>query len=184
MMETHDDPRPEGARTGTAAIDAALVSALYEEHGPELRRFILGVVRDPDLAGDVMQATFAKTVELGHTARAESLKSWLFQVAFHEAITARRRRESREQGQRRFAALGFHAVERPDEILVRGEAAEAVRKAIETLPPEQRSVVLARIHDDKTFAQIAEDKGLPLGTVLTRMRLALKKLRSALATGD
>jgi RNA polymerase sigma-70 factor (ECF subfamily) len=40
------------------------------------------------------------------------------------------------------------------------------------------------MYEDKTFAQIAEELGLPLGTVLTRMRLALEKLRRTLRPGD
>ena len=53
----------------SAGADRAGVVACYEEHGAELGRFVLGVVRDPDLAGDVMQATLSKALELGHTAR-------------------------------------------------------------------------------------------------------------------
>jgi RNA polymerase sigma-70 factor (ECF subfamily) len=167
-----------------AALDVAFVAELYREHGPELHRFILGVVRDPDLAGDLLQMTFAKAVEVGHTARTETLKSWLFRVAFHEAITARRRKQSREQGCRRLAALGFRRGERPEDLLIRDETVEAVRYALRKIPEEQRRVVQARIYEDKTFAEIAQEYGLPLGTVLTRMRLALEKLRRVLRPGD
>jgi RNA polymerase sigma-70 factor (ECF subfamily) len=184
MSEAYDRPRPKGAVAEPAALDAAIVVALYREHGPELHRFILGVVRDPDLAGDLMQMTFAKAVELGHTARAETLKSWLFRVAFHEAITARRRKQSQEQGYRRLARLGFRRGERPEEHLIRDETIEAVRSALGQIPEEQRRVVEARIYEDKTFVEIAREYGLPLGTVLTRMRLALKKLRRVLRPGD
>ncbi|MEO6808422.1 MAG: RNA polymerase sigma factor, partial [Isosphaeraceae bacterium] len=88
-------------------IDRSRVAALFDEHGPELRRFILGVVRDPDLAEDVVQTAFTKAVEQGHTARDGSLKSWLFQVAYHEAITAKRRQVVRDQAGSRLAALGW-----------------------------------------------------------------------------
>jgi RNA polymerase sigma-70 factor (ECF subfamily) len=184
MSEARDHPRPETAVAEKAALDGALVAALYTEHGPELHRFILGVVRDPDLANDLMQTTFAKAVEQGHAARAETLKGWLFRVAFHEAITARRRKDTREQAHRRLAALGFRRGERPEDSLIRGETVEAVRNALEELPEAQRRVVRARIYEDKTFAEIAEEDNLPLGTVLTRMRRALEKLRRTLRPGD
>ncbi len=177
--------RSGGRRRAEAlVVDAAAVAALYQEHAAELRRFVLGVTRDPELAGDVLQAAFAKAVELGHTARAETFKGWLFKVAFHEALTARRRREVRDRGHRRLAALGLAAAEGPDERLIRGETVEKVRRALDRLPPDQRRVVRARIYEDKTFAEIAEEDGLPLGTVLTRMRLALEKLRRTLRSGD
>lgn len=183
-MSDENDHRPGITVSAQGAIDATRVLSLYEAHGQELRRFVLGVTRDPDLTGDVLQATFTKALELGHTARPESFKGWLFRVAFHEALAARRRRDVREQGNRRLAALGFHAAERPDDRLIRGEAVEAVRRALRALPEEQRRVVRARIYDDKTFAEIAEESGLPLGTVLTRMRLALEKLRRTLRPGE
>ena len=55
-----------------------------------------------------------------------------------------------------------------------------VQLALETLPAEQQQIVKLRIYDELTFAAIAEQLGLPLGTVLTRMRLALKKLNQRL----
>ena len=57
----------------------------------------MGVVRDPEVADDVLQGTFRTAIERGHTARTETFKGWLFQVAFREALTVRRRRETRDQ---------------------------------------------------------------------------------------
>jgi RNA polymerase sigma factor (sigma-70 family) len=173
-------------QTEAQAHVRARVVSLYETHGEELRRFVLGVVRDPDLTGDVMQATFSKALELGHTAHPETLKGWLFRVAFHEALASRRRRLSGDRALRRLADLGRAGAQadHPDDGLIRGETVDAVRRALGALPDPQRRVVLARVYDDKTFAQIARESGLPLGTVLTRMRLALNKLRDALRADD
>ena len=183
------DATPARVHTEAQAHVRARVVSLYESHGEELRRFVLGVVRDPDLTGDVMQATFSKALELGHTARPETLKGWLFRVAFHEALAARRRRLSGDRARRRLADLGRAGgagaqADHPDDGLIRSETVDAVRRALGTLPDAQRQVVLARVYDDKTFAQIARETGLPLGTVLTRMRLALNKLRGALRAVD
>jgi len=180
------DATPVRVQTEAQAHVRALVVSLYETHGEELRRFVLGVVRDPDLTGDVMQATFSKALELGHTARPETLKGWLFRVAFHEALASRRRRLSGDRARRRLADLGCAGAQadHPDDGLIRGETVDAVRRALGALPDPQRRVVLARVYDDKTFAQIARESGLPLGTVLTRMRLALNKLRDALRSDE
>jgi RNA polymerase sigma-70 factor (ECF subfamily) len=161
------------------------VQALYASHSEELRRFVLGVVRDPDLTSDVMQATFSKALELGHLVHPETMKGWLFRVAFHEALELRRRRLAGDTARRKLADLGLvrsQEAVRPDHSLILGETVATVRKALGSLPTEQRRVVEARIYDDKTFAEIARDQKLPLGTVLTRMRLALKRLRDALET--
>src|SRR5262245_323677 len=183
------DATPVRVQSEAEAHVRARVVSLYETHGEELRRFVLGVVRDPDLTGDVMQATFSKALELGHTARPETLKGWLFRVAFHEALAACRRRLSGDRARRRLAELwgaggGGARADHPGDGLIRGETIDAVRRALGALPDPQRQVVLARIYDDKTFAQIARESGLPLGTVLTRMRLALNKLRGALRAVD
>ncbi len=174
-----DDLGEESGRPPESTLDPARVAALYVDHGQELRRFVLGVVRDADLAADVVQAAFVKCLERGHEARAESLKGWLFRVAYHEALAARRRQATRDSALPRLASR-THASHRPEEGLVRGEVAESVRKVLETLPYEQRFIVMARIQEDKTFAAIAREHGLPLGTVLTRMRRALARLRTAL----
>jgi RNA polymerase sigma factor (sigma-70 family) len=182
MSDANDHP-PQPP-SGPVGFDRALVAELYEKYGNELRRFVLGVVRDPERAGDVVQAAFVRAAELGHTARPETIKGWLFQVAFREALTVRRRVEARDRAVRRLAALGFRPGERPEETLIRNETIAAVRRALQELPAEQNRVVWARMYEDKTFAQIAEESGLPLGTVLTRMRLGLEKLRRNLKMGE
>jgi len=166
------------------SIDRNRIVSLYESHRLELRRLILGVTRDPDLTEDVIQSTMAKAIELGHTAQEETLKGWLFRVAFHEALTARRRRETREQGERKLQFTLKRVIDAPDARLLQDEVIEGVRDAIDQLPLEQRAIVWARMYEDKTFAEIAENQKLPLGTVLTRMRLALEKLRRSLRPGD
>src|SRR5262249_35695600 len=108
----HPEDRPS-----EITLDAALVASLYVDHGHELRRFVLGVVRAPELAADVVQATFVKALERGHEARAESLKGWLFRVAYHEALAARRRQATRDQALRRLAPLYQHTSDRPEEGL-------------------------------------------------------------------
>ena len=169
---------------GVAAAEGAVpMASLYADLADELRRFIIGVVRDPGLADDVMQATFVKAVEHGHEARVETSRGWLFRVAFHEALASRRRQAARDKGHRRLADFRARRDAGPDEPLIRGEAVEAVREALRQLSEEQRRVVLARVYEEKTFAEIAGEFGLPLGTVLTRMRRALEKMRRTMRPG-
>jgi RNA polymerase sigma-70 factor (ECF subfamily) len=158
-------------------IDPAQVAGLYEKHADELRCFVLGVLRDPDLTGDVLQNTFAKAAEVGHTAHEETVKGWLFRVAFNEAMALKRRQSVHERATRRIAEAGSDGPETPDELVCRWETVAAVRAALDTLPAEQAQVVRMRIYEQKKFITIAEELGVPLGTVLTRMQAALKKLR-------
>ncbi len=83
--------RPFAVNGPTTAEGAGPITSLFDGLAPELRRFVIGVVRDPDLADDVMQATFLKALEHGHEARVETARGWLFRVAFHEALASKRR---------------------------------------------------------------------------------------------
>jgi RNA polymerase sigma-70 factor, ECF subfamily len=160
-----------------------VVAGLYVDHAEELRRFLIGLVRDPQLASDVLQATFAKLVERGHETRDGSRKAWLFRVAYHEAMAVRRRQAVGDRVVRNVAHGTSSVSGSADEPLVRLEAVESVRAALESLSAEQRQVVRMRMYEEKTFAVIAEELNIPLGTALGRMRAALIKLRSKLDPG-
>jgi RNA polymerase sigma-70 factor (ECF subfamily) len=167
-----------------ARIDPSIVAALYVEHADELRAFLIGVLKDPELAGEVLQAAFARAVEVGHTAREESRKGWLFKVAFNEAMLLLRRRKTHDASIEKIAWSRNEQQGSPEDHLTRWEDVERVRASLDELPPDQQAVVRMRIYEEKKFAAIAEELGLPLGTVLTRMRLALKKLAASLNPED
>jgi RNA polymerase sigma-70 factor, ECF subfamily len=162
-------------------LDPSIVAALYLEHGEELRRFLLGILRDPALTADVLQATFVKMAQRGHETRNDSRKAWLFRVAYHEAMAVRRREGVGDKILRRVAWNTRSTTGAADEPLLRWETVQNVRDALETLPPEQRQVVRMRIYEEKTFATIASELKIPLGTALGRMRTALIKLKARLA---
>lgn len=136
-------------------LDPAVVAELYRKHQAQLRSFLIGVLRDWHLANDALQATFAKVVEVGHTAMKESLKGWLFRVALNEALAIRRRQQTRDRALERVAWTLPESSESPDESVVRSETVSVVRAALDSL-----------------------------GTVLSRMQLAIKKLRKRLQESD
>jgi RNA polymerase sigma-70 factor (ECF subfamily) len=155
-------------------------------HRDDVRRFLLGILRNPDQADDALQATLALALEKGTSAREATFRGWLFQVARNEALRVRRRQAVELRGAETLARSARTAPDLPpDSQLLRDESVAQVRQAIDTMPEALKQVVLDRFRDDKTFAQIAHDRKLPLGTVLTRMRRATHLLRDALsATRD
>jgi len=165
-------------------LDPAVVAALYVDHAEQLRRFLLGLLRDPSLANDVLQATFTKAMQVGHTTSAESRKAWLFQVAYNEAAAIRRRQAIASRATRQWVWSQQVIDDAADQPLIRFETVEAVRAALAELPAKQRQVVRMRIYEEKTFATIAEELGIPLGTALARMRAALEKLRRSVQLRD
>jgi len=167
--------------TDEVQLEPAVVAALYAEHGAELRRFLFGVLRDEALAGDVLQATFVRLLEVGQASREETRKAWLFRVAYNEALAIRRREATGQRILEKQAIWQQIAAEkRASDALVSQETTEQVQQALHSLPSEQAQVVRMRIYEDKKFAEIAEELKIPLGTALARMRAALKKLRKRL----
>ena len=101
-------------------------------------------------------------------------------MAYHEAMQDGRRLGVHRRALDRVAAAGSAPADPPWAEAVRAETVARVRSALQELPQEQRQVVEDRIYRGKTFARIATDRGVALGTVLTRMRLALDKLARSL----
>ncbi len=161
-------------------IDPAIVAALYVEHEAELKRFLWGVLHDGAAVNDALQSTFVKMIECGHATQEETRKAWLFRVALHEALAVRRRQSVGKRVLSLLAAAHDPSSGAAEETFVRLEAIEGVRLALQQLPAEQRQIVTMRIYEEKTFAEIASELNIPLGTALARMRLALVKLRRAL----
>lgn len=186
-------------RMGSDRIEPAdaatpLEKEWFADFAGELRAFLLGVLRNDDLAGEALQATLVKALERGHEARPETRRGWLFRVALNEALVLKRRakiqeksfRELAQNDARRHESAGGSVTrnESPAGFVLRAEVIERVRLALDGLPAEQRRVVRMRIYEHKTFAVIASELKVPLGTVLTRMRLATEKLRDRLAELD
>lgn len=169
----------------TDRLDPSTLKRLYDEHASGVRAFLIGLLRSSELAEEVQQAVFTKALEVGQTVQPERFRGWLFRVANNEAMLLRRRqgidRRAMEKVARSVRSDGNQ--ETRGSVLDRmssAELSEKVRQALKQIPVEQQEVVRLRIYEGLKFADIAEQTGVPLGTVLTRMRLALGRLSKAL----
>jgi len=164
---------------GSPRLEADQILGIYDQWHDDVRRFLMATCGNADVAEELLQATFSRLVEAGQAARPESIRGWLIKVA-HNELRLWHRRSATHARWLGSGPAGPAAPAVPWEEAIRGEEAAAVRRALAALPREQRQVVEARIQHGQTFAAIAAELGLPLGTVLTRMRLALVKLRHSL----
>lgn len=167
---------------GQEQISPEDVAILYREHREALRRLVNGILRDQGLADEVLQTVFGRLIEKADSIR-DDVRGWLFRVAANEAIQVKRRqaREKRAVDQATWLASSRQSDENPAEgSLIRDETLADVRRAIDALPEAQQQVVRMRIYENKKFAVIAAELDVPLGTVLTRMRLATERLGQAL----
>ena len=110
-------------------LDPSIVAALYVEHGEELRRFLLGILRDGQLTADVLQATFVKMAERGHETQEESRKAWRLRVAYHEAMACLEAGRPREAPARAASLDRARALFEPLGCAGRVRLVEAVRRA-------------------------------------------------------
>lgn len=151
-----------------------------------------GILGSPEDARDATQETFFAAYRNLQGFRGEArVSSWLHRIAVNQCIT--RRRRARVRGETGIedeitaAGEGLLATSdqaSPDSSAERGEITEAVRKAVASLPPELREVVLLKEFEDLTFQEIADALQLPLSTVKSRLYTALKQLRMRLGKFD
>lgn len=144
-------------------------------------RLAWAIVRDWGLAADAVQETFALFAQKHQTIEATHQRGWLFRTVQFQALNQRRSQQrSTQLIERLREEPTAYTTRSPSVARERDEQIEQLRRAIEDLPLEQRQVVQLRLADELGFAEIAEQLKKPLGTILSRMRLALEKLRRSL----
>ena len=112
-------------------IDPEDIAAWYREYAGPLRSFLLGVVRNAELAEEILQVTFTRAMEAGHTARDGTQKGWLFRVAYNEAMLFGRKRQLHDRSLRQIARQPLPETETPEARAGLLESAERVRDALE-----------------------------------------------------
>jgi RNA polymerase sigma-70 factor (ECF subfamily) len=137
------------------------------------------LVGNLDDARDALQDAFIKAWKQQHqVAEVRNLKAWLFRIALN---TGRDLRESAWKRKRHGLADDDAVLDRNGtalQTLVDREEVRLLRQAINELRPEEKEVFLLRQNGELTYEQIGEALDIPVGTVKTRMRLAVTKLKA------
>ena len=174
--------------------DQRAFSALLARHQERIFGYLMGMVRDRDVANDLFQETLYRAIQAMHERRGTYEQqgrwlAWTMRIARNAALDWLRSRKKwtdvdrstsgEDEGPSFWDRLPDEA---PDAqaLLGRSHLWEEVEAAIEQLPPEQREVVLMRHQSELTFREIAELTGVSINTALGRMRYALINLRKIL----
>jgi RNA polymerase sigma-70 factor (ECF subfamily) len=173
------------ASVGRSDKDA--LGALYDRYGRRVFALAVRILNDPVTSEEVTQDVFMSIWRRGGSYSSEKGKftTWLFSIAHNRTIDElrRRRRDTNHRNDNLEDHLEIVSEDiSPDDSAVAQSEYALVREALRVLPAEQRAVVELSYYKGLTQAEIAEKLGQPLGTVKTRMRLALKKLRDALSS--
>lgn len=169
---------------GAADGDQQALAALYDATNRAVYGLLLRILGDAGAAEEVLLDVFTQVWRqaAGYSAERGSPMAWLTTIARSRAIDRlRRTRQERERTEPLDALAqisgGGPSVEQ--DVLER-ERGAVVRAALEALPPEQREVIELAYFGGLSHSEIAAARGLPLGTVKTRTRLGLGRLRESL----
>jgi RNA polymerase sigma-70 factor, ECF subfamily len=169
-------------RAIAVAQDRAAFATLFGHFAPRVKAFLVRSGLADGLAEEVTQETMLamwRKASFFDPSRA-GVSTWIFTIARSQRID-RLRRERLPS-----AELPAEAIEEPDpsdtaeEAVFAAEREGRVRAALGALSAEQAAIVRLSFFADKPHAEIARELGLPLGTVKSRIRLALKRLRGLL----
>lgn len=176
-----DDPSVWVARLEEirkSGSEAAFV-AIFEHFAPRLKGFLMRSGADAASAEEVVQdvmATVWRKAHLFDPARA-SVSTWIFTIARNRRIDALRKTSRPEPED---LPWGPEHDPEPDEVLGLQQDSARLAEALGTLPEKQRVLIEKAYFGDLTHSEIAAETGLPLGTIKSRIRLALDRLRHAM----
>ena len=182
-IATEMDPeRSAGEALGRADHEGAL-SILMGAYGTAVYRFCLQIVGDPDLAEDAHQMTFVQAFrDMGRFAGRSTLKTWLFGIARHRSLDAKKERRRRE---RRFPT-GVEVADSPDPTataeggVIGRSLREALRHCLDQLTPRVRETVALRFQHEFSYPEIEKINGERATTLQARVARSLPVLRRCL----
>jgi RNA polymerase sigma-70 factor (ECF subfamily) len=169
---------------GRSHADA--LGELYDRYSRLVYSLALNTVGDHASAEEITLDTFARVWERASTYRLDRAKvsTWVTSIARYRAIDELRRRSVRpEQHSVGWADLPHSAEPRTNDLEETAQLRidrEQVRAAVATLPEEQKQALGLAYFRGYSQREIAEELGQPLGTIKTRIRLAMEKLRALL----
>ncbi len=173
----------DSARKGDARAFNQLV-LLYQRMAYNVAYRILG---DPDAASDATQDAFLKAFKAMRRFRGGSFKAWLLRIVTNACYDQLRRKQRRPASslddlpvEADHSYYMHDPAERPDEFVERQELSDTIQAGISTLPVEQRAVLVLSDVQGLSYTEIAEEMGLSLGTVKSRLSRGRARVRDYL----
>jgi len=164
-----------------ARQDRAAFAALFEFYAPRIKTMLRRTGANADLAEDFAQETlltiWRKAAQFD-PARA-SASAWVYAIARNLRVD-RLRRDRRATSVALYESVEPEPQERPDDPLDARQREERIRGALANLPEEQVRIVELSFFEARAHGDIAKLLDLPLGTVKSRLRLAMNRLRNLL----
>ncbi len=171
--------------------DESAIRAIVQKHNRRLYRVARSIVRDDGEAEDVLQEAYIQAFRALPKFRAESsFATWLTRIVINEALQYRRQRRelpsdasdvSIESGEVIPFPMQRSQAQDPERAMAQRELCRLVERAIDRLPLDYRTVLMARTIEGLSIEETSDALGLRPETVKTRLHRARALLRSALA---
>ena len=162
------------------AQDKSAFAELFDHFAPRVKSFLMKGGADIGLAEECAQEVMVTVWQKAHLydPMRATASTWIFTIARNKRIDALRKQNRPEPQD-----LYWMEESEPDtaEIVGLQQEADKLAQAVEELPQKQREMIKRAFYGELTHQEIAEETGLPLGTIKSRIRWALEKLRHGMA---
>ena len=154
------------------------VEALYDMYSASLYGVISRIVIDTPTSEDVLQETFVKIWHSFSNYNAEKgrLFTWMVNIARNLAIDKIRSKDFKNQSKNHELENNVTFIDEQKNTVYKPELM-GIKNLVETLKPEQKSILDLVYFKGYTHVEAAEELGIPLGTIKTRLRMAIQELR-------
>lgn len=167
--------------------DESALSDLITRHKQRIFSFIYSKVYDRDITEDIFQDTFIKvirTLKRGAYNEEGKFLPWVMRIA-HNLVIDHFRKNNRmpkfeNSGDFNIFSVLSDTSLNAEKSMIKGQVENDVRRLIEELPEDQKTVLLMRIYREMSFKEISEQTGVSINTALGRMRYALINLRKVI----
>jgi len=156
--------------------DQTAFAELFAHFAPRVKAFLMKSGATPDLAEDVSQEVMAILWRKAHMfdPRKASVSTWIFTIARNRRIDVLRKQRRPEPEE---LTWGPEAEPEQEDAIALQQESAILSAALAELPEKQKDLIVRAYYGELTHSEIAEQTGLPLGTIKSRIRLALNRLR-------
>ncbi len=180
---TSSDIMASHVKAIAANADRKAFEMLYGYYAPRLRSWCLKQRLTPETAEELVQETLISVWRKAASFDVDkaSVSTWLFTILRNKRIDLLRKENRPALKPEDFEIL--QEPEKPADLcMIEATEAHSVNTSLAMLPPEQRSMIMKAFFEEKSHSDIALETGLPLGTVKSRIRLALMRLKISIGT--
>jgi len=170
------------------AGDTRAFEKLVEKYKKRIYYLAYRMTRDHDSADELAQESFVKAYQaMSGFKRGYSFYTWIYRICVNLTINFLKRESQTVSMDFHDSANDlFHGKDESDQLerMIASEQAAIIKKALNTLPPDQKAVFVLKTYDDMSYERIAEVMNCSIGTVMSRLFRARYKIRLAVKAAD